>query len=147
MSGTSNLITAADATVTLAVTSLYPSPITLTNFGTDRAFEGEAVEFAETAMSVDGTLNAGYVPNPFRQTYTLSPASSFWVPLETVLTAIQTYRATYRWTGVVILPSTGRKYTLNAGVLKTATPMPNAARVLEARTFVIEWQSSIASPA
>ncbi|MCC6105386.1 phage tail fiber protein [Acetobacter sp.] len=50
-------ITAANSVFTITVPGLYNAPITLQNYAADRAFETEARELAETAMSIDADFS------------------------------------------------------------------------------------------
>ena len=134
-------ITAANSIFVITVTSLFNAPVRLENYATDRAWDSPELEMAETAMSIDGYLNAGFVPNPVDQTVSLSPASTSVAVFESIMAAQQTARTLYRLGGEITLTSTGRKYTMVNGLLRAASVFPAAGRVLETRTFAIRWQS------
>ncbi|QEO17854.1 phage tail fiber protein [Acetobacter vaccinii] len=134
-------ITAANSIFVITVTSLFNAPVRLENYAADRAWDAPELEMAETAMSIDGYLNAGYVPNPVDQTVSLSPASSSIAVFEAIMSAQTTARSLYRLGGEITLTSTGRKYTMVNGLLRAASVLPAAGRVLETRTFAIRWQS------
>ncbi|MBS0959780.1 phage tail fiber protein [Acetobacter thailandicus] len=133
-------ITSANAVFTITVTGLYNSPVTLENYSADRAFETQSRELAETSMSVDGYLNAGWVPNPVMQTISLQANSDSALVFEAIAAAQDTKRGLYRMGGEIQLPSTGRKYTLIRGLLRALNPIPSAGRVLEARSFEVIWE-------
>ena len=136
----SNLITSADAIYTLTLSALYIAPITLQNWASDRAFEADDVEMAETQMSVDGKLNKGYVPRSVDQTLSFSAASSSIDIFETII-AFQRNRRTIITLGAeVVIPSTQRRYTLVEGCLVSGSVMPNAGATLENRSFRLRWQ-------
>lgn len=134
-------ITAANSIFVITVTSLFNAPVRLENYAAERAWDAPELEMAETQMSIDGYLNSGYVPNPVDQTISLSAASSSVALFESIMAAQQTARTLYRLGGEITLTSTGRKYTMVNGILQAATVFPAAARVLEARTFKVRWQS------
>ncbi|GAN86342.1 phage tail fiber protein [Komagataeibacter intermedius] len=138
-------ITAANSIFVITVTSLLNAPVRLENYAADRAWDAPELEMAETEMSIDGYLNAGWVPNPVDQTVSLSAASSSVPVFEAIIAAQQTARTLYRIGGEITLTSTGRKYTMVNGVLRAASVLPAAGRVLEARTFAIRWQSVTAA--
>lgn len=135
-------ITAANSVYTITVPGLYNAPITLENYSADRAFETEARELAETAMSIDGYLNAGWVPNPVTQTISLA-ASMSAVVFDSIVAAQDAVRSLYRLSAEIQLPSVGRKYTMVRGVLRSIVSIPSAGRVLEARPFEIIWERVI----
>lgn len=89
-------ITAANSVFTITVPGLYNAPITLQNYAADRAFETEARELAETAMSIDGYLNAGWVPNPVTQTIALAASSESALVFEAIVMAQDSRRGLYR---------------------------------------------------
>ena len=136
-------ITAANSVFTITVPGLYNAPITLENYAADRAFETEAVEQAETAMSIDGYLNAGWVPNPIAQTISLAAASSSSRIFEAVVAAQATARSLYRLSAEIQLPSIGKNYTMVRGLVRSAVVIPSAARALEAQTFELLWERVI----
>ncbi|MBO1325345.1 hypothetical protein K2X14_11600 [Acetobacter sp. TBRC 12305] len=135
-------ITAANAIFTITVPGLYNAPVTLQNFAADRAWETSELEMAETEMSIDGYLNAGWVPNPVDQTISLAASSDSVVVFEAIMAAQQTARTLYRLGAEITLKATGRKYTMVNGLLRAMAPTPSAARVLEARTFSVRWQAT-----
>ncbi|GAN70674.1 phage tail fiber protein [Acetobacter syzygii] len=134
-------ISAANAIFTITVPGLYNAPVTLKNFATDHAWDVGAQHCAQTQMSIDGYLNAGFVPEPVDQTIVLSAASESVLVFEAIMTAQQTARTLYRLGGEITLTSTGRKYTMVNGVLQAMAPMPGAGRMLGDRHFSILWQA------
>ncbi|GBR56503.1 phage tail fiber protein [Gluconobacter sphaericus] len=134
-------ITSANSVFVITVTGLLNAPVRLQNYAADRAWDAPELEQAETEMSIDGYLNAGWVPNPVDQTVSLSAASISVPVFENIMAAQQTSRSLYRIGGEITLTSTGRKYTMVNGVLRSVTVLPGAGRTLENRTFAIRWQS------
>ncbi|OUJ10798.1 phage tail fiber protein [Acetobacter okinawensis] len=134
-------ISAANAIFTITVPGLYNAPVTLKNFATDRAWDVAEQSCAQTQMSIDGYLNAGFVPEPVDQNIVLSAASESVVVFEAIMTAQQTARTLYRLGAEITLTSTGRKYTMVNGVLSGMAPMPSAGRMLADRHFAVRWQA------
>ena len=89
-------ITAANSVFTITVPGLYNAPVTLENYAADRAFETDARELAETAMSIDGYLNAGWIPNPVMQTISLAANSESALVFEGIAMAQDSRRGLYR---------------------------------------------------
>lgn len=133
-------ITAANSVYTITVPGLYNAPITLENYAADRAFETEARELAETAMSIDGYLNAGWIPNPVTQTIALAASSESALIFEAIVMAQDARRGLYRMGAEIQIPAIGRKYTMVRGLLRSIVGVPTAGRVLEARHFEIVWE-------
>ncbi|CUW48291.1 hypothetical protein IFJ82_03055 [Novacetimonas hansenii] len=133
-------ISDANSVFTITVSSLFNAPVTLSNYSADRAFEADQRELAETQMSVDGYLSAGWVPQPVHQSVSLAASSDSCLVFESIVTAQDVARTIYRIGGEIQLPSVGRRYTLLRGVLRAASALPNAGRVLDARRFDILWE-------
>ncbi|UMM08422.1 hypothetical protein MKW11_14735 [Gluconobacter frateurii] len=136
----SGIITSADAIFTLTVSALWNAPITLENWGSDRAWEQEALEMAEFRMSIDGKLNKGYVPRAVVQTLTFSAGSSSIPYLEAIVAGQQQSMSIYTLGAELTLNSTGRKYTFTNGGLNSGTVAPNGGATLEDRTFSLTWE-------
>lgn len=134
-------ITSANSVFTIVVPGLFPAPVQLRGYATDRAFTTEAVDLAEVQMGVDGRMTAGFVPNPVKQTITLqadSPSKDIFTAL---IQAMKTAREVYFVSGSIALPSTGEAFTLTRGILTNAKQIPDAQKVLQPMDFVITWES------
>lgn len=133
-------LTSSNGIFTLTFETILNAPITLDQWGTDRAWEADALDQVETQMSIDGYLNAGFVPRPVDMTLYLSAASSSVVTFEAVMTAQATARTIYRMNGELTLPGIERKYTLSNGVLLSGAPLPDGTRILSNRAFKLRWE-------
>ena len=134
-------ITSANSVFTIVVPGLFPAPVQLRGYATDRAFATEAVDLAEVQMGVDGRMTAGFVPNPVKQTITLqadSPSKDIFTAL---IQAMKTAREVYFVSGSIALPSTGEAFTLTRGILTNAKQIPDAQKVLQPVDYVITWES------
>lgn len=134
-------ITSANSVFTLVIPGLFPSPVQLKGYSTDKAFTTEAVDLAEVQMGVDGRMTAGFVPNPVKQTVTLQADSPSKGLFGTLITATKTAREIFYLSGSITLPSTGETFTLARGVLTNAKQIPDAQKVLQPMDFVITWES------
>lgn len=136
-------LTSANCTFMLAITSLYIVPQVLENFVADNPFSTSDIEVAETVMSLEGKLSAGFVPASVTQTITLLPNSESAGILVDWIQASRTNQSTYRANGNIILPSLGVNYTLINGALKSGKIIPDSRRILQPITFNIEWENVI----
>ncbi len=103
-------ITSANAVLILTAEIIFPSGIELQMFGTDQAYNADAVDMAETRMGVDGYMVAGYVPNIQPVTITLEAASPSRAALATLAGAMVSNKTVYACTLVASLPSVNARY-------------------------------------
>jgi hypothetical protein len=134
-------ITSANSVFTIVVPGLFPAPVQLRGYATDRAFTTEAVDLAEVQMGVDGRMTAGFVPNPVKQTITLQADSPSKDIFTVLIQAMKTAREVYFVSGSIALPSTGEAFTLTRGILTNAKQIPDAQKVLQPVDYVITWES------
>jgi hypothetical protein len=134
-------ITSANSVFTIVIAGLFPAPVQLQGYASDKAFTTEALDLAEVQMGVDGRMTAGFVPNPTKQTITLqadSPSKDIFTAL---IQATKTAREVFYISGTIALPSTGESFTLTRGILTNAKQIPDAQKVLQPMDFVITWES------
>ena len=134
-------ITSANSVFTIVVPGLFPAPVQLRGYSSDKAFTTEAVDMAEVQMGVDGRMTAGFVPTPVKQTITLqadSPSKDIFTAL---IQAMKTAREVYFVSGSIALPSTREVFTLTRGILTNAKQIPDAQKVLQPVDYVITWES------
>lgn len=134
-------ITSANSVFTLVIAGLFPAPVQLQGYASDKAFTTEAIDLAEVQMGVDGRMTAGFVPNPTKQTITLqadSPSKDLFTAL---IQATKTAREVFYISGSISLPSTGESFTLTRGILTNAKQIPDAQKVLQPVDYIITWES------
>ena len=134
-------ITSANSVFTLVVAGLFPTPVQLKGYASDKAFTTEAVDLAEVQMGVDGRMTAGFVPNPVKQTITLQADSPSKDIFTAVIQAMKTAREVFYISGSISLPSTGESFALTRGILTNAKQIPDAQKVLQPVDYVITWES------
>ena len=134
-------ITSANSVFTLVVAGLFPAPVQLKGYASDKAFTTEAVDLAEVQMGVDGRMTAGFVPNPVKQTITLQADSPSKDIFTAVIQATKAAREVFYISGSISLPSTGESFTLTRGILTNAKQIPDAEKVLQPVDYVITWES------
>lgn len=134
-------ITSANSVFTIVIAGLFPAPVQLQGYASDKAFTTEALDLAEVQMGVDGRMTAGFVPNPTKQTITLqadSPSKDIFTAL---IQAMKTAREVFYISGTIALPSTGESFTLTRGILTNAKQIPDAQKVLQPVDYVVTWES------
>lgn len=134
-------ITSANSVFTIVIPGLFPAPVQLRGYASDKAFTTEAIDLAEVQMGVDGRMTAGFMPNPTKQTVTLqadSPSKDIFTAL---IQAMKTAREVFYISGSIALPSTGESFTLTRGILTNTKQIPDAQKVLQPMDFVITWES------
>lgn len=139
-------ITSADSTFVLSSADFALAATLLEGYAADAAFAMDNADTAETALGVDGKLSAGWVPRSYNQTITLQADSASRALFDALVTAQDATRNVFRLNGVINLPGNQYSYNLTRGVLKNYSAMPNAQRVLQPLTFVIEWERVLAVP-
>jgi hypothetical protein len=142
----SGSITSADAVFMLTIPMVYSAPQQLQAFSADDMFSTDAIDPVELQMGVDGVLVGGWVPRERKQTIMFLASSPSIDIFETWAATNDAQRATYTATATISLKSLGRVYALTNGYLSTFTPMPNAKKVLQPRSFGITWQSIAVAP-
>lgn len=134
-------ITSANSVFTLVVPGLFPTPVQLFGYATDKAFMTDPLDVAEVNMGVDGRMTAGYTPNPTKQTVTLQANSPSKEIFANLLAAMKNARDIYYISANIVLPSVNESYTLTRGVLTNVKQIPDAAKVLQPVDYVITWES------
>ena len=138
-------ITSANATFLLGIADVFPVPQQLTQFAADDLFDTEAIDSAEVRMGVDGSLTAGFVFVPVKQTITLQADSPSCALFDAWWAAQQVAKDVFSAFGIVILPGLGTKWALTNGFLTSYKPIPDAKKLLEPRKFGITWEKVLAA--
>lgn len=134
-------ITSANSVFLISSPSLFPAPVQLVGYASDKAFAMDALDIAEVNMGVDGRMTAGFVPNPSKQTVTLQADSPSISIFETIIRTMKQAREVFYLNASIAIPSTGESYTLTRGILTSISQMPNAQKILQEREFSITWQT------
>lgn len=134
-------ITSANSVFTIVAPGIYPQPVQLQGYSTDKAVVTDAIEIAEIQMGVDGRMTAGYVPNPTKQTISLQADSPSRAIFTTIMQAAKVAKNILYLTGDLVLPGTGESYTLTRGVITNTKQIPDLMKVLAPVDIVIVWES------
>lgn len=134
-------ITSANSVVTFSVPGLFPTPVQLSGYSAERAWNSDTQELAETQMGVDGRMTAGYTPVSVKQTFSLQADSPSKLIFNSIAAAMKASREVFYISGAISLPSTGEAFVCTRGVLQAVKALPDAAKVLQAMDFTIVWES------
>jgi hypothetical protein len=143
---TTRTITSANSVFTLTVPDVFPIPIQVQGYAADSAFAVDPVDSAETMMGVDGKMSAGFTPFITPMTIELQADSPSVDLFDTWLQAQETQREIFYANAAIVLPSTGRVYTLLKGALKRVKKIPDAKKVLQPVQYSIDWEAVQVAP-
>lgn len=138
-------ITSANAIITIAVSSIFSTPVQLQGFSADNIYDLPEQEIIQTSMGVDGRLSGGFIFNPTDQTFMLQPDSPSIRFFERWAATMTTQKAPYVAQGRTKLLSVNRSYVMNKGFLVSLPKAPAAGRVLQPRRFMIRWESVVSN--
>ena len=138
---TDTTITSANCVFTIVVPSLFPAPVNVQGFSSDKMFAFDSQDIAEIQAGVDGRMTAGYIYTPPKQTISLQADSPSRFIFTTLAQSMKTLRDVFYIAGSLSIPSTGELFTLNRGVLTNFKPVPDANKVLAPMDFTITWES------
>lgn len=134
-------ITSANSVFTITAPGLFPAPVQLRGYSSDKAFATEALTLAEVNMGVDGRMTAGYTPQPVVQTITLQADSPSKAIFAAVIQATKTGREVFYLSGTIDLPSTGESFAMRRGIITKGKQIPDAQKVLQPMDFEVTWES------
>lgn len=134
-------ISSGNSVVTITVAGLFPAPVKLQGFSTDRAWETSAVTQTESVIGVDGRKTSGFIFNTVEQTYTLQGDSPSKFIFTQITNAQRAARDTLRIDINIVLPSTGESFTCKNGTLQSSKILPDGGKTLSDMDYVIVWES------
>lgn len=130
-------ITSANAVAVLTVDTLFPVGMRLENWSTDAAVTADERQIAETRMGIDGKMSAGYIPSPHVITLTFEPISPSLRLIETVVKSTEALRKTFRCGLTITLPSLGKVFAYQNGVVMNDKLFPDIKKILDPVT--VKW--------
>lgn len=139
-------ITSANATIIIAVTTVFPQGVQLQRFTTDDIYSASNVRKNITKMGVDGFQSAGKIWVSKPVTYHLQVDSPSCAVFDAWMQAEDQLNDTLSASGTIILPGIGTKFQLLNGALGECSPLPAAGQTLKERTFEIVWGQILGSP-
>ncbi|CAM2143811.1 conserved protein of unknown function [Pararobbsia alpina] len=142
----SGSITSANATIMMAVDTIYPTAQLLQGYAAEDIFDTDDVELAEIVQGMDGKKSAGYIPHMVKQRFTLMPNSNSYQIFVNTILAQDAVQETYEWNGTIYLRAISSKYSLNNGTLTRGKLIPDAKKTLQPVSYEITWESVIPMP-
>lgn len=133
-------ITSANGVLSLVCPGVFPAPVKIQGWSTDKAWLVESVDQIEERIGVDGIMTAGFIFTPVPMTLTLMADSVSVAFFAAIFQAMKTSREVIAMSGTLSLPSTGENFVMPKGYLKRPNQAPEGARVLEAREYGLVWQ-------
>lgn len=136
-----NDITSANLAAYMTVRDLFPAGFELQQFSVNNAVAQGDDTYAETRMTVDGQMVAGYTPSIKTVTIVLEPSSPSIKYFDTLIKAEAANKRKYRVDFSVTYPSTGMIRQYSKGVLKTGKLVPDAQATLQPITYTFDFES------
>jgi hypothetical protein len=134
-------ITSANAKVILTVENLYPTGVQLENFSTDNSFTLDDQTIAETHMSVDGKLTAGYTPVPAVVTINLDAGSPSYEVMSNIFNTSKLNLSVMKCSMQITVPALRKDFRLKNGVMTQGHPLPNGDKILGNTTWQFTFES------
>lgn len=136
-----NDITSANIAAYMTVNDLFPAGFQLRQFSTSNAIAQGDDTKAETRMSVDGQMVAGYTPTIKTVTIVLEPSSPSITYMDTWQKAEATNKRKYWCDLMVTYPSTGMVRKFKNGVMKTGKLVADAQATLQPISYTFDFES------
>lgn len=134
-------ITSVGVQFYLSVATIYPQMTLIQGFTADDVTDTDSVTTAVTTKGVDGRLSVGFVPFEINQNITLQADSLSNDFFENIIEYEKAAQEKYIMTGLIIVPATGRQYSLTRGVLKNIPVTPAIRATVQPRRYTITWES------
>lgn len=134
-------ITSANSELTFVVAGLFPAPVQIQGYATDKSFSNDALDIAESMIGVDGKASFGYTPNLTKLTVTLQADSVSKDFFATLIAATKTAREVFIVTANLTLPSTGETFAFTRGTLTNVKQIPDGQKVLQPQDYVFMFES------
>jgi hypothetical protein len=134
-------ITSANSTLILTVNTLFPAGLALQMFSVDQGINMEEVVVADTRMSLDGHMVAGYIPSVKTVQIGLEPASPSYEALCQLYRLTEQRRGFYECSMVLTLPDLngGAIFSWSKGVLIGGTILPPVQQLLNPTTWTFRF--------
>lgn len=136
-------ITSANSTLILTVNTIFPAGLPLQMFSVDTGINMEEVTVADTRMSLDGHMVAGYIPTIKTVQIGLEPASPSYEALCQLYRLTEQRRGFYECGLVLTIPDLngGSVFTWSKGVLVSGTILPPVQQLLQATTWTFRFNN------
>jgi hypothetical protein len=139
-------ITSANATISIAVATIFPNGVTLQRFTTDDIYSSGNIRKNIVKMGVDGFQSAGKIWVSKPVVYHFQPDSPSCAFFDAWQAAEDQLNDTLTATGTTVLPGIGTKWAMINGALGECSPIAQAGQTLRERTFEVIWNKLVSSP-
>lgn len=138
-------ITSTNSSLHLTVPGLYDTPVKIDGFSSDAAVQVAQNSPVVTEMGVDGHMSMGFVPTVREVTISLAADSPSTRLFEDWATLQETTREVMACNMEITIPSVKRKIVGLRGCMTTCQTFPSIGRNLEAASYVLTFESLVAS--
>ncbi len=134
-------ITSANSTLILTVNTIFPAGLALQMFSVDQGINMEEIVVADTRMSLDGHMVAGYIPSIKTVQIGLEPASPSYEALCQLYRLTEQRRGFYECGMVLTIPDLngGSIFTWSKGVLVSGTILPPVQQLLNSTSWTFRF--------
>lgn len=134
-------ITSANSTLILTVNTVFPVGLALQMFSVDSGINMEEIQVADTRISIDGHMVAGYIPTLKTVQIGLEPASPSYEAMCQLYRLTEQRRGFYECSLVLTIPDLngGAVFTWSKGVLIGGTILPPVRQLLEATQWTFRF--------
>lgn len=133
-------LSAANAVITLSISTIFPSPVTLKQWSSDEVYSSDDVEITEALMGVDGVQSAGFVWVAVKQSFMFQANSPSTSIFDQWISQMQQAQDVYYASGTLSLNGLGQKWSLVSGTLLTGKILPDVGKLVKPRKFTISWE-------
>ena len=134
-------ITSANSTLVLTVNTVFPAGLQLQMFSVDTGINMEEIQVADTRISIDGHMVAGYIPTLKTVQIGLEPASPSYEALCQLYRLTEQRKGFYECGLVLTIPrlNGGAVFTWSKGVLISGTILPPVQQMLQPTSWTFRF--------
>lgn len=123
----------------IGAVGVFSDLVKIEGYSADSAWKMDDVSLATTTLGVDGSFSSAWIPYMTTMTLQLMPNSSSNDFFERIMSYQDVIQETVELFGNIQIPSIGRKYALENGVISKMSLIPSAAKTLQAKSVVLIW--------
>lgn len=132
-------LSSANSTFMLGAVGVFSDLVKIEGYSDESAWKLEDVTLATTTMGVDGSFSSAWIPYMTSMTLSLMPNSSSNDFFERIISYQDVIQETVELFGNIQIPSIGRKYALENGVISKMSLVPTAAKILQVKSITLIW--------
>lgn len=132
-------LSSANSTFMIGAVGVFSDLVKIEGYSAESAWNMDDVSLATTILGVDGSFSSAWIPYMTTMTLQLMPNSSSNDFFERIMSYQDVIQETVELFGNIQIPSIGRKYALENGVISKMSLIPSAAKTLQAKKVVLIW--------